>query len=427
MTSLEEVIREAFGAKADQIPPDTVPPLRLPARRRRSLFLAHRGGGRKGMPARPSRPGWLAPAGSVVLVAAVIAGSLTLSRAITGQRAPSRHQQAAVAIPAAVPRYYVALTGANEGYPTSATAAVVRATATGAVVARVVPPRPYATFTGVTAAADDRTFVLSAQVSTARSRALYPDARFFILRTDPASHSPGGRAQLQALPARYVPAGSEVSGMALSPDGTRLAATTYQQLTGSLLDVFDLATGTQRTWSGKLCSRCLPGLIGFGFGGVNVGTLSWTGDGRTLAFTWASAGQGDVRLLDTAAPGANLLADSKLAIATPNGPGPYWRTAIITPSGRTIVAVRELTGPRPGGRGLRVRQELVKFSVATGKVTAILNHLRIHAGYEQVLWTSGSGRVLVIAGARPGESAGIMRGDRYTAIPWSAGILAAAW
>ena len=422
MTSLEEVIREALGAKADEIPPDTVPPLRLPARRRRSLFLARRGGGRKGMPpARRRRPGWLAPAGSVVLVAAVIAGSLTLSHAITGPRVPSRHQQAAVAIPAAVPRYYVALIGANEGSPTSATAAVVRATATGAVVARVVPPPPYATFTGVTAAADDRTFVLSAQVSTARSRAVYPDARFFILRTDPASHSPGGRAQLQALPARYVPAGSEVSGMALSPDGTRLAATTYQQLTGSLLDVFDLATGTQRTWSSKLCSRCLPGLIGFGFGGVNVGALSWTGDGRTLAFTWASAGQGDVRLLDTAAPGTNLLADSKLAIATPNGGGPYWRAAIITPGGRTIVAVRELT------RGVRVRQELVKFSAVTGTETAILNHLRIYGNYEQVLWTSGSGHVLVIAGARPGASAGIVRGDRYTAIPWSAGILAAAW
>jgi transposase len=99
--------------------------------------------------------------------------------------------------------------------------------------------------------------------------------------------------------------------------------------------------------------------------------------------------------------------------------GPYWRAAIITPGGRTIVAVRELT------RGVRVRQELVKFSAVTGTKTAILNNLRIYGNYEQVLWTSGSGHVLVIAGARPGASAGIVRGDRYTAIPWSAGILAA--
>jgi hypothetical protein len=46
---------------------------------------------------------------------------------------------------------------------------------------------------------------------------------------------------------------------------------------------------------------------------------------------------------------------------------------------------------------------------------------------EQVLWTSGSGRVLVIAGARPGASTGIFHGDRYTPIRWPAGILAAAW
>lgn len=427
MTSLEEMIREALGAKADQIPPDTVPPLQLPARRRHSLSLAYRGVGRKGMPVNRSRPGWLAPVASVVLVAAVIAGSLALSHAITGRRGPPRHQQSAAA-PAGVPRYYVALAGANEGYPTSATAAVVRATATGTVVARVVPPRPYATFTGVAAAANDRTFVLSAQVGTARSRAVFPDARFFILRIDPANDSPGGRARLQALPARYVPPGLEVSGMALSPGGTLLAATIGNELEReSELYVFDLATGTQRIWSSKLCGRCLPGLIGFGFGGVNVGSLSWTGDSRTVAFTWAAAGQGDVRLLDTAARGTNLLADSKLAIATPNGGGPYWRAAIVTPGGRTIVAVRELTGPRGSGRGVRVRQELVKFSVATGKVTAILNHLRIYAGYEQVLWTSGSGRVLVIAGARSGASAGIVRSGHYTPIPWSAGILAAAW
>jgi hypothetical protein len=422
MTSLEEMIREALGAKADQIPPDTVPPLQLPARRRHSLSLAYRGAGRKGMPVHRSRPGWLAPAASVVLVAAVIAGSLALSHAVTGRRGSPRHQQSAAAAPAGVPRYYVALTGANEGYPTSATAAVVRATATGTVVARVVPPRPYATFTGVAAAANDHTFVLSAQVRTARSRAVFPDARFFILRIDPANDSPGGRARLQALPARYVPPGLEVSGMALSPDGTLLAATIGNELEReSELYVFDLATGTQRIWSSKLCGRCLPGLIGFGFGGVNVGSLSWAGDGRTVAFTWAAAGQGDVRLLDTAARGTNLLADSKLAIATPNGGGPYWRAAIIAPGGRTIVAVRELTG------GVRVRQELVKFSAATGTETAILNHLRIYGNYERVLWTSGSGHVLVIAGARPGASAGIFHGDRYTPIPWSAGILAAAW
>jgi hypothetical protein len=37
-------------------------------------------------------------------------------------------------------------------------------TATGAALATISPPRPYGTFTGVSAAADNRTFVLAAQL-----------------------------------------------------------------------------------------------------------------------------------------------------------------------------------------------------------------------------------------------------------------------
>ena len=47
--------------------------------------------------------------------------------------------------PAAVPPYYVALTAPAypDEYDGNATAAEVRATATGAVLAKVVPPKPY--------------------------------------------------------------------------------------------------------------------------------------------------------------------------------------------------------------------------------------------------------------------------------------------
>ena len=43
------------------------------------------------------------------------------------------------------------------------TAAELRSTQTGAVLAKITPPKPYVSFTGVTGAAGDRTFVLSAQ------------------------------------------------------------------------------------------------------------------------------------------------------------------------------------------------------------------------------------------------------------------------
>jgi hypothetical protein len=83
MTPLEDKVRQALRAKADQVP-DAAPPLRLPARRRRFLSLAHRGGQRRGAPA---WRGWLAPVAAAVSVAAVIAGSVTASQVFAGHKA----------------------------------------------------------------------------------------------------------------------------------------------------------------------------------------------------------------------------------------------------------------------------------------------------------------------------------------------------
>ncbi len=82
MTPLEDKVRKAFRDKAGQVPGDVVPPLRLPARRRRFFPLAYGGGQRLGAPA---RRGWLAPAASAVLVVTVIAGAVAVSRVMPGQ------------------------------------------------------------------------------------------------------------------------------------------------------------------------------------------------------------------------------------------------------------------------------------------------------------------------------------------------------
>jgi len=87
MTSLEDKIRRAMRDKADQVPGDAVPPLLLPVRPRRPPSLADGGGQRTGAPA---WRGWLAPAASAVLVAAVISGSVAISRLVLGARAPGR-------------------------------------------------------------------------------------------------------------------------------------------------------------------------------------------------------------------------------------------------------------------------------------------------------------------------------------------------
>ena len=92
------------------------------------------------------------------------------------------------------------------------------------------------------------------------------------------------------------------------------------------------------------------------------------------------------------------------------------------------MAVLELSRYKPGG-GLRVGEQLAKFSTATGKVTATLNNLNVPrmGGYEQILYTNPSGNVLVVSNARPGMSAGVLHGDTYTPIPWSTHIATAAW
>jgi hypothetical protein len=145
------------------------------------------------------------------------------------------------------------------------------------------------------------------------------------------------------------------------------------------------------------------------------------------------AGASAVRLLNTDDPGTNLLADSKPVARWPGeaslGIGSTWRGAIVTPDGRTVVAVLELAADGPD---MKLREQLVKFSTVTGKVTAILNDLNLmnnnqFQGYEQVLYTNTTGSVLVVSYARPGMSTGILHGGAYTPIPWDPHTAIAAW
>ena len=98
MTPLEDRVRRAIGDKAGEVPSDAVPPLRLPAGRRRSFSLTYRGGGRIGAAARWGWRGWLAPAAAAVLVVVVVVGSEALSRGLYGGSVPARAQQGAATV-----------------------------------------------------------------------------------------------------------------------------------------------------------------------------------------------------------------------------------------------------------------------------------------------------------------------------------------
>jgi hypothetical protein len=428
MTPFEERLRAAIRETADEIPADP-PPLRLNRRGRHGMPP----GGRAARPRRHAWRVWAAPLAAAAAVVAVIAVSLALTggSAATGT-GPAGPQTG----PAGVPPYYVALVtghGAPDAPGTPGVAAQVRATRTGAVLATIVPPKPYLTFTDVTAAADDRTFVLAVQGADRDLNDYVPPSRFYLLHIDPASSTRGGLASLQALPASFIPADTGVYDMALSPDGTRLAANigNLQVRPGAPLYVFNLATGTRRVWSYRTCASCAPE-GGGSYGLVNIDPVSWAADSRHLAFvgpTQTVPDVGTVRLLDTNAPGGNLLADSTLLAGRPianvsPGDGTSWYGALITPDEQTVVAVLEIASmsnvPPP-------RQRLVTISAATGKVTATLNSPRIGNYYEQILYTNTTGHVLVVSWARPGNSAGILRDGTYTPIPWNQQTIAAAW
>jgi hypothetical protein len=418
MTPLQNKLRDALRETADEIPAQP-PPLDLSPRPRASRNARWRA--------------WAAPLAAAALVLAAVGVSLAVAANLKHQPAAARAQAVQAGLDG-VPAYYVALFTAAKPQSDVAndlgasslaySAAELRSTQTGAVLARITPPKPYVSFTGVTGASDDRTFVLSAQGAQPSVVPPFPAQRFFLLRINQVTQA-GARMTLTALPAGYVPAGYGIREMALSPDGTHLAAGVGESLGyAEKLEVFDLATGTERAWSTRTCAECMPNGGGNLWMGVNADALSWAADSQHVAFTWENT----VRLLDTRAAGSDLLTDSTTVATWIGGVTGLnqWRGAIVTPDGRTVLGIEALAGLKLTGP---IREHLVSWSTATGKQIAVLNNLNARNldDYEQILYTNDDGSVLVLTYQRPGAKAAIVHDGRSTPIPWSPHIGVAAW
>jgi hypothetical protein len=429
--STEERLRAATRAAADTVPPGSAPPLRLPPDPAAGPVP---GGGSR-------RRRWLralTPLAAAAAVAAVVIASLTLTRSVPARPGGGAASPAGSAALSSVPPYYVALTSAARP-----ARAVIRATATGAIVATVRPPKPYGTFIFVSGAADDRTFVLAAQrwwPSTSGSGGPAAQQRdnttpiaYFRLRFDPAV----GAARLTRLERLPGLDSTEVTGIGLSPDGTRLALALRFLTVGRTrpgrngpgsagepgghgpgIQVYTLATGASRGWvwpgptpsSGTWVGNDKPG----------GQPLSWTADGRILAFQfWTeSGGVTQVRLLDTTAPGDSLRAARAAVSFVGHGQvktGPIGNS-IITPDGTKIVTVAARTrGGRSGVMEFSVRTGQPVIPPPAGNTTSL--------GPWNVLWADSSGRTL-IAEAQSGPSGapltGILRRGRFTPLPGAA-------
>jgi hypothetical protein len=418
---IEDRLRAAFREKADRIPP-VAPPLN-PERLARAATTADR---------------WqLAHSRRKLVVglaaaAAVIAIAVTISVASVPP-APPRQPTAgpAAAGPvAALPPYYVAIimSGPNP-------MAVVRVTRTGAVIASIPVPRPYQIFQGVTAAADDRTFVLEAESASKSAPAGTPAVRFYLLRLAPAASTNAERARLTPLRVNLPPPGMSAGPMALSPDGTELAVLADENSSAQPIDnhiiVFNLVTGASHDWSDYCRGDCSIHPVA---GPANMNTITWTADGRELGFVQfaGKAGHQHFRLLNVDASGSDVVADSRLAplhaatgVLQGAAPGDIqWFAALVTPDGRSVIIDAAMGS-------VDVEQTLLRYSARTGAPTAVLGFLPqsglSHQTAVQVLWTSPDGSTILVTGARGQISAGLLHGGHYTPIPWSPLLQDAAW
>lgn len=309
---------------------------------------------------------------SGLAVIAVVAAIALPELLRAGRAAP------AVAAAPAVPRHAVLLQHSTGGQ-----AASVLDMVSGKVLGRVATPVARSDWEWVAAGSDDRTFVLADE-----SQALV--TRFYLLHL--AANGKPVRLALLDVPLLH---GSQIYGMALTADASKLAVAWQNNPTGpvsSHISVTTLATGATRTWTSAS-------------GGAD--SVSWAGD-RTVAFSWQDTerqARSGVRLLDTAAYGANLLATRLLIPAsTRMGTLSGLGDPLITQDGSTLFATM----------GAGTKTAIVRFSADSGKFQAVLMPATGQSPWDcGVLWTDPHGRHLL---TQCGTIQASIEGNRYTQI-----------
>ena len=367
-------------------------------------------------------PGWLAPVAAAVAVAGVILASLAISAVLL--RPGGSDQANSTGALARVPPYFVALAPARGP-------AVVAATATGAVLGTVAPPKPHTVFNWVAAAGDDRTFVFAAGLPPKPGTSAFDwgPISFYRLALSRSGH-PGPLVHLPIPPETAT-----LSGLAVSPDGSKLAVSLLGPANlqiGSEIQVFSLATGAGRQWVWPGKGWIGPITIGVG----RAGEMSWAANNRTLLFEESTGIKGgwtiQLRLLDTASPGGSLLASSThlpISSGELNGhpvakhlPFRIPGIPLITGDGTRLVtpAFRNAAPPKV------FDFMITELSVHTGKPVQVLYQRRTayEADSPAVLWVNTTGTAMIAYRTGPDQSShvrgavlGVQTRTTFTPLP----------
>jgi hypothetical protein len=426
---IEDRLRAAARAVGESVGDRPVPPLdlsRLPSRQFHT---------------RPRRTRFTTALAPVAAAAAVLAVTAALV-AVSGGR--YRYPASQGSVLAEAPRYYLAQVPEGRN-PIGPQEAVIRDTVTGATLVTIRPSRPFLTFGGVAGGSDDLTFVLAEEKGTAYDSAA--PTKFLLVRFHPADRS----VTLTTLPVPEIPTADLLTGMALSPSGTELAIAvlTGRQRAGVRLSLYSLTTGAARTWQGA-------GTIGDSPFDTSSISLSRTGE---IAFNWAggNGSRDGIYLLDTAGPGGNLLAQSRLVIPepiqTPRHPpafGISWDGVLTADGTKIVAAVLGTPGrsgaqkcPLPGARTSGNPQPTQngstpitrgtspslpvtplafgEYSAATGRLIRIM-HLVMGCQplNNDLEWTNSSGSLLVVGAPATSQAKadfGVLSDNRFSPIP----------